>query len=925
MAGALNLLGCNGGGIEGSGGAEPQQTTTVEGAAQKGPFVIGSSITVSYLNNDGSATALNTQTQTKDSIGNFSFPIEQVGPVQIQARGYHLNEITGELSQGELTLRAIYNLTAQEGQATFVNILTHLAHNRILKLMAEGNQVDVAINQAQNEILDALSPVLEKPQDLMFTSLSVYNVEGSDTENNDYLLALSAIVYQQAMNLSDENASSVDAELTLLLNSMSTDLADNGNIDHEEYIQDLNQAKVQLDKDQIETNLNETAIAATGSSLAIPDIGGFLVGMIITSPADEATITGEIAIRTLFPKSLTLSQGALLVDGVPVLENINDISEFSWNPYYWGDNNRHSIMITAEDEAAGEVISNLISVTVSDSVKQLLTLTSPNDTTEFNHVDEVELTWQEVNGASNYEIQVSTSENFISSISTYTTTDTSITVSNLETTTYYWRVRAAMGTQWGPKTNAQSFTISKPRLPSLNDPEVTKQETGYDISLSWEDIGQGNTYSIYLKDVATNTVIEETTSESIITITGLDLGKYEWQLKRINSLGHESDLSNSQEIEVGIFTKYFGGSGDDNAKQVIKSKSGGYIILGSTESKEIDSEVDQDGDDWVIKIDETGEKSWEYISNAPGGHRFSDYAELIDGSVILVGSNLNEGKGIATKLGSDGSLEWEIAYNPEDIDLNNRFGLVIECHDKVMIVGYQYENSERKNHIFHTLDKESGVILESITIPEIEGYKTLNISEILVTSEGYLALTGAANVEGEEYFNAGAYLQLFDTNINQILTWNNVGSYHQINVGDVIELSNGKFAIIGQHRAGGYIAISVINPDGTFFKNYSDQYLAYGYGEQLITPGSNGGFYGLFSDYSRGYSDNAIAFMHFDSNQIATKKAVYRHTEGAARPAGLVQNNDDSYTFVINESQSSNDSNTRDIVLFKRGESNLEF
>ena len=915
MAGALNLLGCNGGGIEGSGGAEPQQTTTVEGAAQKGPFVIGSSITVSYLNNDGSATALNTQTQTKDSIGNFSFPIEQVGPVQIQARGYHLNEITGELSQGELTLRAIYNLTAQEGQATFVNILTHLAHNRILKLMAEGNQVDVAINQAQNEILDALSPVLEKPQDLMFTSLSVYNVEGSDTENNDYLLALSAIVYQQAMNLSDENASSVDAELTLLLNSMSTDLADNGNIDQEEYIQDLNQAKVQLDKDQIETNLNETAIAATGSSLAIPDIGGFLVGMIITSPADEATITGEIAIRTLFPKSLTLSQGALLVDGVPVLENINDISEFSWNPYYWGDNNRHSIMITAEDEAAGEVISNLISVTVSDSVKQLLTLTSPNDTTEFNHVDEVELTWQEVNGASNYEIQVSTSENFISSISTYTTTDTSITVSNLETTTYYWRVRAAMGTQWGPKTNAQSFTISKPRLPSLNDPEVTKQETGYDISLSWEDIGEGNLYSVYLKDMATDIEIEETTSENEITVSSLKIGRYEWQIKRKNSLGQESDLSTPQEIEAGIFTKYYGGSADDRAKQIIPSNSGGYIVLATTKSPEISATAGSLADDWIFKVDEQGEMVWQYISSSNHGDRFRSIIESTDGSIYAVGYDRESSKGLALKLTSSGAKEWETLNNTSQSSYL-AFRQVIEFNNTIYALSEEWESGSKSVNNLYVITKEDGAVSDPIEIPApaIPDLKSISVYELLVTSSGNLIIAGTVNtIEGEYFVGTGAFVLEVDSNLDVIMTWNNVNEYLHYGVGDVKELSNGRYVVLGVAMHGGNIAISEIESNGTNYRSYvSDNEM---YGDQRIAVGDNGNFYGVFSQ-----DGDTLTFMSFNSNLMIDEQTDFLDFGEYANPVSTIKNEDDSFTFVINESH--NDNFHNDIVILKRGMDN---
>lgn len=921
----ISLFGC-GGGVEGSGGPLPQESTTVGGSAQKGPFVIGSSIVVSYLNDNGSTTTSNIQTETSNSIGNFSFTPDETGPVRIQAEGYHLNEITGELSSGELTLRAIYNITSEQGQAAFVNILTHLIHNRVLTLMAEGNDVNTAISQAQNELLEELSPVLEKPTDLLFTSLSVYDVDGSDIENNDYLLALSAIAYQHAMIESTANSSSVDAELTLLLNNLSSDLADNGEIDQTEYIENLNQAKAQLDKEEIESNLIDTAIAATGSALDVPDIGGFLVGMIVTSPADEATITSETTIRTLFPKSLSLSEGSLLVDGASVIDNIDDLSAFNWNPYYWGDNNRHSLIVTAENESAGQVISNLISVTVSDSVKQLLIQTTPTNGAVLDQVNQTQLSWQTLSGASNYEVQVSSSQNFLSNVTTYTTAESSITATNLDTTTYYWQVRAQNIFQWGPWTNSQSFSVMAPELPTLNQVEITQNESVYDLSFSWEDMGEGNTYNIYLKN--SQSVIEKSTTENSLIISDLDLGMYEWQIKRTNSLGQESDLTTIQAIEVGIFTKYYGGSANDKARQILSLKSGGYIVLGSTKSPEISATVDQNSNDWIFKVNEQGEMVWQYISNANGeyGYKFADIIEMSDGSIVTVGNDWAANKAVALKLDSEGNKVWEILYRPDDISERYDFHQVVEYNNTILVSSNEWETGncngciEVVNRYLHEISTVDGSVSDPIDIPTIPDINIDSISKLTVTNAGQLIISGRASGKNDEYtYEGGAFLQILDVNYTSVTTWNSVGEYLHYYIGDTIELSNGRFAIIGLDVAG-HFAISLIDSDGSGFKDYSS--MNEFYNNQSIVAGKNGGFYGIFPNHSANYN-NAMTFMSFDSNLVIDQQTYFSSIAKYATPVGLIKNNDESFTFVINEAQ--NNSQNYDIVLFKRGKTNPVF
>lgn len=58
----------------------------------------------------GEATFDTTLSETVDDLGNFKIPFKATGPILIEADGVHFNEVTGQLSQSRLQLRAIYNV-----------------------------------------------------------------------------------------------------------------------------------------------------------------------------------------------------------------------------------------------------------------------------------------------------------------------------------------------------------------------------------------------------------------------------------------------------------------------------------------------------------------------------------------------------------------------------------------------------------------------------------------------------------------------------------------------------------------------------------------------------------------------------------------------------------------------------------------------
>jgi N-acetylneuraminic acid mutarotase len=287
------ISGCGGGGggAEGSTAAPPAPSPLappsapppppihIDGAVQKGPFLVGSTILINRRDLRGFSTASTILSEIEDSIGSFDFVTTDPGLVQIVATGYYFSELTGQVSNGTLTLRALYKITDQPGQKAYVNIMTHLINDRVLALLAAGN-IDTAsaIAKAETELVKAFRDALPVASVEGFSGLSVYNMSGAAGAGvgNTYLLALSTGFYKYAATKAEEFGTATDAELTLVLNKISDDLAADGDLDTPIFIREFTTAIRRLSPETIADNLRRRAIVDYPAGLDVPDISVFL-------------------------------------------------------------------------------------------------------------------------------------------------------------------------------------------------------------------------------------------------------------------------------------------------------------------------------------------------------------------------------------------------------------------------------------------------------------------------------------------------------------------------------------------------------------------------------------------------------------------------------------------------------------------------
>ena len=186
---------------------------TVSGKVEKGPFISGSTINLQPMDSKLAPTGSTFSTTITDNSGNFSFGTTTlVTPyAQLTANGYFFNEITGALSSGTLSLRALVNL--KEQQTVNVNILTHLKYARILDLVEKDKKsYNEANKQAQKELLSAFG--LEQFSESDAASYSIT----SGTPEAGALIAISSLILKNR----------TEAQVTEYLAQLSKEFGETG-------------------------------------------------------------------------------------------------------------------------------------------------------------------------------------------------------------------------------------------------------------------------------------------------------------------------------------------------------------------------------------------------------------------------------------------------------------------------------------------------------------------------------------------------------------------------------------------------------------------------------------------------------------------------------------------------------------------------
>jgi hypothetical protein len=256
---------------------ESLKSYKVEGLAQKGPFIIGSDVTVIELNNNLIPTGRTYFSTIIDDRGSFSLPHVELASkyIQIKVEGQYFDEINNGIRYSEITLFTVTDVS--KNNQINVNLLTHIETDRIQYLVEQGISFDEAKEQAQKEILMFFgfeNNVIEVSENLDI-SKSGYG--------NSVLLAISSILMGHLNN----------AGLLEILTNLRTDIKEDGAIDSDATKQTLLINAESLTPTEIVTNL-KNRYSEIGFQYDIPQIDSLIDHFINNSGYSSD-------IETLFP------------------------------------------------------------------------------------------------------------------------------------------------------------------------------------------------------------------------------------------------------------------------------------------------------------------------------------------------------------------------------------------------------------------------------------------------------------------------------------------------------------------------------------------------------------------------------------------------------------------------------------------------
>ncbi len=167
-------------------------------------------------------------------------------------------------------------------------------------------------------------------------------------------------------------------------------------------------------------------------------------------------------------------------------------------------------------------------------------LSPSNNDTEINY-ETIKFDWMDAFGATNYEFEIDSNSTFTGSQQTIAVVSSDYTMTKLDPDkTYYWRVRASDGTNWGSFSSVWSFTTNSLenfvlQMPSYN----SKNQEFASLTFEWSDAFGASKYEIEIDSSQDFTINPQSyikgNSEAVLT-TLTPSTDYFWRVRASNGV-----------------------------------------------------------------------------------------------------------------------------------------------------------------------------------------------------------------------------------------------------------------------------------------------------------------------------------------------------------------------------------------------------
>ncbi|WP_063379448.1 hypothetical protein [Pseudoalteromonas luteoviolacea] len=302
------------------------------------------------------------------------------------------------------------------------------------------------------------------------------------------------------------------------------------------------------------------------------------------------------------------------------------------------------------------------------------------------------------------------------------------------------------------------------------------------------------------------------------------------------------------------------------------------------------------GDDWIFKIDTQGEVEWHYFANNKSGPTAHSIVELDDGSILAVGGVKWENKALVKKLNASGQYQWSVNRVAPGIDHDYKFISAVQVQDKV----YLADDLSATSGLF-TISAATGEISQEPNIPDIQGHSS-SIEKLIKNKANNLTVIGFAYPEtsdpNRDYFDGGAYVQIFDSKLNSVMTWHNALDYLHANISYATQFENGNYGIIGQ-SGDGSPAVSVVSPEGRGLINGLVNKGIYYYESRALVYNEENGMYTTVTNIN-----NAQNLVEFSPSLKSHEQKLINEVNypDSHRVMGLIGNPDNTVTVLQRES-----------------------
>ena len=248
----------------------------ISGFAQKGPFLNGSSVILSELNESLTQTGLTYTSQIIDNTGAFEITGISLASsyAALRVDGYYFNEVCGEQSNSQITLNAISVISDERN--ININVLTHLEKARVEYLMTNNSlTIGEAKSQAQSEVLAIfnISESIDSSENLNISSQTV---------GDAVLIAVSSIL----------QGFRSESEYSELMANIITDIRTDGELNSSSLGSQLISQAVLLNASDITSNL-ESRYESLGMNISVPEFESYITNFINNS---EFTLDNSLVI-----------------------------------------------------------------------------------------------------------------------------------------------------------------------------------------------------------------------------------------------------------------------------------------------------------------------------------------------------------------------------------------------------------------------------------------------------------------------------------------------------------------------------------------------------------------------------------------------------------------------------------------------------